>query len=188
MAITQVDAKAALILIDLQKGIVGLPLAHPGAEVVGRASELAKAFRAAGLPVVLVNVIGRAPGRVEAGFGNFTPPADWAEFVPEIGPVDGDIVISKQRVGAFLGTALDETLRGLGVTQVFFAGIATSGGVEASGRSAHDLGYSVVFVTDAMTDRDEEVHRFCIQKMFPRMGETGATEEVLQMLKEGGGR
>ena len=67
--------------IWLQKGIVGLPCAHPADEIVGRAARLASAFRGRGLPVVLVNVAGRAPGRTEVQF-NFTPPADWQELVP----------------------------------------------------------------------------------------------------------
>jgi nicotinamidase-related amidase len=182
MPLSQLDAKAALIVIDLQKGIVGLPLVHSGAEVVGRAAELARAFRAKGLPVVLVNVTAGAPGRTDAGSGRFAFPEGWDELVPELGQRDGDILVSKQRVGAFLGTDLDARLRELGVTQVFLTGIATSAGVAATGFSAYDLGYNVVFVVDAMTDRDAESQTFCIEKMFPRRGETETTENVLKAL------
>jgi nicotinamidase-related amidase len=62
MPLTHVDEKAALVVIDLQKGITGLPGAHPMQEIVGRAAELARAFRGRSLPVVLVNVTGMAPG------------------------------------------------------------------------------------------------------------------------------
>ena len=65
MAITTLDPKTALVVIDLQKGIVALPTAHPVNEVVKHASELLDAFRSHGLPVVLVNVVGGAPGRAE---------------------------------------------------------------------------------------------------------------------------
>jgi nicotinamidase-related amidase len=64
MALTKLDAVAALIVIDLQKGIVGLPTVHPAGEIVGRAAQLARAFRERGLPIVLVNVAGAAPGAV----------------------------------------------------------------------------------------------------------------------------
>jgi nicotinamidase-related amidase len=91
--------------------------------------------------------------------------------------------VSKQRVGAFLHTGLDERLRAQGVTQVFVAGIATGSGVESTMREARDRGYNVVAVIDAMTDRDAETHNFCIQKVFPRLSETGTTADVLTLLE-----
>jgi nicotinamidase-related amidase len=78
---------------------------------------------------------------------------------------------------------LDETLRERGVTQVFLAGIATSLGVESTARSAHDLGYNVVFIVDAMTDRDADAHCHSVQKIFPRLGETDTTDSVLRLLR-----
>ena len=62
MAVTKLDPKAALVIIDLQKGIVSYPTAHPIGDVVKHAAELAAAFRRHDLPVVLVNVAGGAPG------------------------------------------------------------------------------------------------------------------------------
>jgi nicotinamidase-related amidase len=67
MPLTQIDAVAGLVVIDLQKGIVGLPTAHPAGEVVERAARLARAFRGRGWPVVLVHVTGVSPGRTDAG-------------------------------------------------------------------------------------------------------------------------
>ena len=132
MPLTQIDPSAALIVIDLQKGVAGLPTLHPAGEIARRAAQLARAFRERGLPVVLVNVSGRAPGRTEAGPPKLSFPPDWAELVPELEPQPGDRLVTKQRWGAFLGTALDEYLRQRGVTQVFLAGIATSLGVEST--------------------------------------------------------
>ena len=65
MAVTTLDPRTALIIIDLQKGIVGFPTVHPVGEVIKHAAELAGAFRRKGLPVVLVNVDAGAPGRTE---------------------------------------------------------------------------------------------------------------------------
>jgi nicotinamidase-related amidase len=184
MPLTKLDAAAALIVIDLQKGIVGLPTAHPCDEIVNRSAQLASAFRERGLPVVLVNVTAAAPGRTEAGPRHPTSfPADWAELVPELEQQPSDYLISKQRVGAFIGTSLHEILQKHGVTQVFLTGVATSSGVEATARSAHDHGYHVVLVVDAMTDRSAETHLFCIEKMFPRLGETDTTDNVLKQLR-----
>jgi len=182
--LTKLDPIPTLILIDLQKGIVGLPTAHPSSEIVERSARLARAFRERGLPVVLVNVTGRAPGRTS--FTRPMPPfpPDWTELVSELDQQPGDILITKQRVGAFIGTALDEELRRRGVTQVFLAGVATSAGVEATARSAYDHGYHVVLVEDAMTDMDPEAHRYSVEKTFPRLGEIDTTENVLKRLNE----
>jgi len=184
MPLTKLDNTPALVVIDLQKGIVGLPTAQPASEIIGRTAQLARGFRERGLPVVLVNVTGRAPGRTDAGAPKFSFPADWSELVPELQQHPDDHIVSKQRWGAFIGTSLDEYLRERGVTQVFVTGVATSAGVESTARSAYDHGYNVVLVTDAMTDRSEEAHRHCIEKTFPRLGETDTTDNVLKLLRE----
>jgi len=183
MPLTALDPTAALVVIDLQKGIVGLPTVDPAAEIVGRSAQLARAFRERGLPVVLVNVTARPPGRTDTAWPRASFPADWADLVPELDSQPGDILVSKQCVGAFTRTPLQDQLQQRGVTQVFLAGVATSFGVEATARGAFDFGYNVVLVTDAMTDRDAESHRQSIEKIFPRIGETETTENVLKRLQ-----
>ncbi len=182
MPLTELDPNAALAVIDLQKGMVGLPAAHPAAGMVDRAAQLARAFRGHNLPVILVNVAGRAPGRTQVRF-NFSPPPDWTELVPELDRQPGDYTVTKLQIGAFYGTALEQILRRRGVTQVFLAGVATSVGVEATARTAYDHGYNVVAVVDAMTDLDAEAHRQSTERVFPRIGETTTTDEVLAALR-----
>ena len=167
---------------DLQKGTVGLPTAHPANEIVDRSAQLACAFRKRGLPVVLVNVSGAAPGRTDAGRAHYSFPDDWTELVPELERQAGDHLVTKQRWGAFLGTTLDEFLRERGVTQIVLTGVATSIGVESTARSGYDLGYNVVLVIDAMTDRSAEAHSHSTEKVFPRLGETTTTESLLSFL------
>jgi nicotinamidase-related amidase len=181
MPLAKLDDASALVVIDLQKGIVGLPSAHPLGEIVGRTARLARAFRERGLPVVLVNVAGRAPGRTEVQF-NFTPPADWTELVAELDCQPGDYTVTKQQIGAFYGTALEQILRWRGVTQVVLAGVATSSGVEATARSAYDHGYNVTLIVDAMTDLTADAHRHSVETIFPRLGETATTDDVLELL------
>uniref|UniRef100_A0AAU3GTM9 Isochorismatase family protein n=1 Tax=Streptomyces sp. NBC_01401 TaxID=2903854 RepID=A0AAU3GTM9_9ACTN len=182
MTATVLDPRTALVVVDLQKGIVGLPAAHPTADVVARSVTLADAFRAKGLPVFLVRVTGGAPGRNEGPARTGEPAADWAEIVPELGPLDSDIVITKQQWGAFHGTALDLELRRRGITQVVVTGVATSIGVESTARAAHEHGYHVTVATDAVTDMDAEAHRNSIEKIFPRLGETDTTEAIVKLL------
>lgn len=183
MPLTQLDDTCALVVIDLQKGVAGMPTVHPASEIIGRSAQLARAFRERGLPVVLVNATGRAPGRTDAGSPKFSFPPDWTELVPELERHPGDHIVTKQRWGAFLGTDLDEYLRGRGVTQIVLTGIATSVGVESTARSAYDLGYHVTLVVDAMTDRDADAHRHSVEKIFPRLGETCKTDEVLKLCR-----
>jgi nicotinamidase-related amidase len=182
MPLTQLDTTAALIVIDLQKGIAALPTAHPASEIIGRTAQLARAFRARNLPVVLVNVTGTAPGRTDIKRPSFSFPPGWTELVPELDQHPGDLLVTKQRMGAFIGTSLDETLRQRGVTQIFLTGVSTSAGVESTVRSAYDYGYNVVVVVDAVTDRDADAHRHCIEKVFPRFAETETTKNVLKLL------
>lgn len=183
MPLTKFDTATALVVIDLQKGFVGLPTLHPVSEIVSRSAQLARAFRKRGLPVVLVNVSGRAPGRTEAGAPQFSFPPDWTELVPELEQHPDDYLVTKQRPGAFIGTSLDDFLRQRGVTQIVLAGVATSSGVEATARSAYDLGYHVVLVVDAMTDRDAEAHRHSVERVFPNLAETDTTDNIVELLE-----
>jgi nicotinamidase-related amidase len=184
MPLTKLDDTCALIVIDLQKGIAGMPTVHPFSEIVERSAQLARAFRERDLPVVLVNVSGAAPGRTDAGRPKFSLPADWTELIPELEQHPGDHIVTKQRWGAFLGTDLDDYLRRRGVTQIVLTGVATSIGVESTARSAYDLGYNVTLVVDAMTDRDADAHRHSVEGIFPRLGETAKTDDVLKLLPE----
>jgi nicotinamidase-related amidase len=182
MTVTTLDPKTALIVIDLQKGVVGMPTARPSTEIVKRAAALAEAFRRHGLPVVLVNVDSLAPGRTEQAPNLRAFPADWTELVPELNRRPTDHAVTKRTWGAFTGTGLDEHLKSLGVTQIVIAGIATSAGVESTARQAHELGHNVALAVDAMTDRSAEAHANSVARIFPRLGETGTTEEIIALL------
>jgi nicotinamidase-related amidase len=184
MPLTALDPVAALVVIDLQQGIVSLPLAHPAGDIVEHAARLARAFREHRLPVVLVNVSGGAPGRTDLGPPSSSRPPDWTELVPELEKQPDDLLITKQRWGAFTGTSLDAELRGRGVTQIVLAGISTTRGVESTARGAHELGYNVVLVVVAMTDRNAEAHRNSVANVFPSLGETTTTDDVLKALRE----
>ena len=184
MALTMLDPITALIVIDLQKGLVGYPLVHPVEGVIARSRVLADLFRARGLPVVLVNVTGGAPGRTEQPRRDIsTLPADFAELVPELGRQDDDIAVTKRTWGAFASTDLEVRLKALAVTQVVITGVATGTGVEATARQAYELGFNVTLAIDAMTDTRPEAHDYSIRNVFPRLGETGSTEDIKTLLE-----
>ena len=183
--------KTALILIDLQQGIVNRPVApRSGPEVVRNAARLAAECRTVGVTVVLVNVTFRpdakdrlappadAPMQANAG----ALPANWAELMPEIGPRPGDLLITKRQWGAFYGTELDLQLRRREVRTIVLGGIATNFGVESTARSAYERGYAQVFVEDAMAGISAEAHDFVVKNIFPRIGNVRSTDEVLSAL------
>ncbi|MFD5521094.1 hydrolase [Streptomyces sp. NPDC127066] len=190
MAVTTLDPRTALVLIDLQHGIVGNPglAPHAAADVVERSVRLADAFRGHGLPVVLVRVTAAADGadavsgRIDGRSRGRSFPEGWDVIVDDLAGHPEDITVTKRNWGAFYGTDLDLQLRRRGITQIVLAGIATSIGVESSARAAHEHGYHVTLATDAMSDLDPETHRNSVERIFPRLGETGTTEEIVELL------
>lgn len=166
------SATTALILIDLQEGIIphaGGP--RSGEAVVDTARTLADRFRTAGAPVVLVHVGFDAdampsqkvdrPGLPPKG----SPPG-FTDFVPDLRQ-PGDIVVLKHHWGAFTGTDLDLQLRRRGVQTVVIVGISTNMGVESTARSAWELSYDVVIAEDACASRSTELHAFAIANILP---------------------
>jgi nicotinamidase-related amidase len=182
MPITQLDTKIALIVIDLQQGIIAMPTAHPVAEVIHNTTQLLDAFRRHHLPVVLVNVDAAAPGRTDAPPRVRNFPAGWSDLIPELNQQPTDITVTKHSWGAFSTTDLHARLQALGVTHVVIIGVATTAGVESTAREAHGLGYHVTLALDAMTDMSLEAHDNSIARIFPRMSETGTTEQVVALL------
>ncbi len=182
MPASVLDPTTALVVIDLQKGLLSFPTAHPMAGVVKAASRLASAFRRHGLPVVLVNVTGLAPGRTEQPRPSGAFPPDFAELLPELEAQPQDHLVTKQTWGAFTRTDLEAYLKQAGVTQVVVCGVATSIGVESTARQAHELGFNVTLAVDAMTDLNLDAHANSIQRIFPRLGETATTEEIIGLL------
>jgi nicotinamidase-related amidase len=182
MALTTLDPKTALIVVDLQKGIVSYPTVHPVDEVVNHASALADAFRRHGLPVVLVNVSGTPSGRTEQARPGGERPSGWADLVPELNQRPEDHTVTKRTWGAFTNTDLDEHLKNMGVTQVVIAGVATSMGVESTARQAHEHGFNVTLAVDAMTDMSADAHTNSVTRIFPRLGETGTTQQIIDLL------
>jgi nicotinamidase-related amidase len=183
MPATQLDPRTALIVIDLQKGITSFPCAHPMEGVVKNASDLAAAFRGHRLPVVLVNAVGMAPGRAQHRRPMGALPPDFAELLPELRSQPTDYLVSKRTWGAFTGTDLMAYLEASHVTQVVICGVATSAGVESTARQAHELGFNVTLAVDAMTDISAEAHANSLERIFPRLGETGATQEIIGLIE-----
>ncbi len=182
-------AKTALVVIDLQKGIVGMETEpYAAALVVKNAAELAAKFRSNNMPVFLVRVTPSADRKdflhpeVDSPMAMRTPPADWAEIVPEMGPAESDFIITKRQWGAFYGTELDLQLRRRGLDTIVLCGISTNIGVESTARFAFEYGYNQVFVEDAMAAMSAEQHSASVSGTFARMGRIRKTADVLAAL------
>jgi nicotinamidase-related amidase len=145
--------QTALVAIDLQHGIVGMPVGpHAAADVVRRTAEIAAKLRDAGGAIVFVTVKNSSDGGDTLKPQLDTPPAkpvprpdDWAELVPELGVQSNDIRIVKRQWGAFYGTDLDLQLRRRGINTLIITGIATNIGVESTARDAFERGYNQGF-------------------------------------------
>jgi nicotinamidase-related amidase len=178
---------AALVLIDLQKGILARPLApHGAAEVVDKAARLGVSLKRAGGVVAPVHVAYSADGAdrlrqpVDATLSaTGAVPPDWADFVPEIAALPADFVIVKRQWGAFHGTELDLQLRRRGIDAIILGGVATNYGVEQTAREAWQLGYAVIVAEDASSSMGEDLHKFSIEKILPRISRIRSTAEIL---------
>jgi nicotinamidase-related amidase len=182
--------KTALVVIDLQRGILAGPAApYSVPEVVGRAAALCRAARDAGTTVVLVRVTPSADGgdalrplTDQAPLSASQPPADWAELTPELDRQAADVVITKRQWGAFYGTELDLQLRRRGVDTIVLCGISANIGVESTARDAYERAYNLIVVEDAIAARTAEEHAFVMKTVFPRIGRVRNTSEVLAAL------
>ncbi|WP_419883558.1 isochorismatase family protein [Peribacillus sp. B-H-3] len=178
--------KTALVIIDLQKGITGLP---GGSEVVVQSKKLIDKFREnqGFISFVRVDFLdgkdALVPKTDQAASGAMERPSDWAEFDPsmEVGP--NDHIVTKRQWGAFFGTDLDIQLRRRGIDTIVLCGIATNIGVESTAREAFQHGYNQIFITDAMTTFTKEEHEASLTYIFPRIGQLRTTEEFLSQVK-----
>ena len=197
--ITEIDPKTALVLIDLQKGIAALPVAHPVAGILEKSAALVAAFRAKNLPLVIVHVNPLGAKWTQARVESSSAPkgeeaikqaraameqAGFFDIVAEIKTQPDDIFITKTTWGAFYNTDLDEQLQKRGVTGIVLAGIATSIGVEGTARGASERGYNITFAKDAMTDMHLSAHENSLSTIFPRIGEVDDTAAIIAKLQE----
>jgi nicotinamidase-related amidase len=174
----------ALVLIDLQKGIVGREWApHSGKQVVDASNLLADRFRKVGAPVVLINVgWSKDFGEVLRQLvdqpnpaGSFLP--DFSELIDGLAK-PGDIHITKRQWGAFHGTEMDLQLRRRGIQTIVLGGIATNIGVESTARQAWEHGYSLVIAEDITSAMSADMHEFAFSKIFPRISRVVKSADV----------
>ena len=177
---------SALVLIDLQNGILGYAFVPTTSEeLLARGQALAGRFRAAKATVVLVNVAFSAdgadmlrqpvdqPSPIPAG--GF--PASWNEF-PRGLMQSGDLQVTKRQWGAFHGTELDLQLRRRAIRTIVLGGVATHIGVESTARQAYEHGYELLILEDATTSSVAEGHEMSMKHIMPRLGRIVQSSDI----------
>ncbi|MCL2677409.1 MAG: isochorismatase family protein [Streptococcaceae bacterium] len=184
--------KTALVIIDLQKGIVGREGFAPysAKEVIEKNDLLIGKLANTEALVVYVHVknyggeslkpiADNAPlsaGKLPEDFSDFIQPSAYDEAIANT------IHVTKHNWGAFYGTDLDVQLRRRGIDTMILTGIATTIGVDTTAREAFQGGYNLICVEDAMTDFDGTYHTDTIEKTFKRIARVRSTDETLEML------
>jgi len=182
--------RTALVAIDLQKGVLAMPIGpHPAAAVVAHSTRLAEAVTRAGGLAVRVHVGFSADGadrlkqEVDQPMAGGPRPPDWMDFVPEVAGWNGALEIVKRQWGAFHGTELDLQLRRRGIDTIVLTGVATNIGVEQTAREAWQHGYSAVVAEDATSSSlGEAGHRFAVESILPRVARVRSTDAILAAL------
>lgn len=178
--------KTALVLIDLQEGIVKM---SNGGEVVKKAKLLVDLFRENNGFISFVNVDfldGKdklMPVTDDEQASVNIPPKGWANLVKELDVREDDYKVTKRQWGAFFGTDLDIELRRRGIDTIVLCGIATNIGVESTAREAFSYGYNQIFIIDAMTTGSKEAHDCTVKYIFSRIGRVRTTDEFISEVK-----
>ena len=190
--------KSALLMLDYQVALAqegDLCLAPPLAaqvrerDVLPTAARVLRAARGADVPVFHVRLAfdptyrlrtNRLP-RFDGYPANHKMLAGSAEaqFVTGVAPVDGEPVVDKGCVNAFIGTPLREVLAAEGVDHVVLGGIATHLVVESTARHASDSGLQVSVVEDMCAAPDPALHEFAVTRTLPLFGEVRTADDVI---------
>jgi nicotinamidase-related amidase len=183
-------SRTAVLIMDYQAAVVA-GFATDQETLIKRAAEVLDHARRAGLKVIYI-VVNFRPGYPEVSPRNvnFNAVRQSGRFVAESGtevhqgvaPQPADITVIKHRVGAFAGTDLDMILRANDIETVVMFGIATSGVVLSTLRHAADADYRLVVLKDCCSDRDPEVHRVLVDKVFPRQATVTTAAEFIKAL------
>jgi nicotinamidase-related amidase len=178
--------KTALLTLDCQMGIFGIA---PGSDVIiPNAVKAVEFARQQAFQIIHVG-LGFAAGHpeiseVETSFQRVKQNNLFVKGTPSAGfhsaiARPGELVVHKQRVGAFSENELHLILRARSIGNLVFFGITTSGIVLSTLRRAFDLDYRCVVLKDACFDRDEEVHRVLVEKIFPAQSTVMTVEEFI---------
>lgn len=180
-----IHEKSALILIDWQQGILSQTQLPQKEVAIKNVAQLVKQFQQKQKPVAFVTVLPDGDWlktAKEVPTSNQNLPPNFATLHSDLQPTKNDWQIRKHQWSAFVLTELPALLKQKGITQLVFAGISTSIGVEGSVRDASPLGFELILVEDAMLDLNAECHQHSVKHIFPRLGVITDTKTILPLI------
>jgi nicotinamidase-related amidase len=162
-------SRTAIILMDYQIRQLTLFSDEFQKEILRKANEVLAKTRAQHLPVIYIEVVRgeRTPDRA---------------IHPDIVPKQGEMVLTKSRVGPFSTTNLDKELKKLNTETIVIMGIQTGNSVLSAVRWAVDIDYRVIVISDCCADHDTEVHQFLMEKILPRQATVITSQEFLRLI------
>lgn len=160
-------SKTAILIMDYQNRQLGYFSEAFRRELLAKANNVLDKARLEGIPVIYIEVVR----------GERTPER---EIHPAIVPQPGELVLTKRRTGPFSTTNLDEMLKKQGIETLVLMGISTSGCVLSTVRWAADIDYRLIVISDCCADRDDEVHRVLMEKVFPRQASVVTAQEFIR--------
>ncbi len=105
-----------------------------------------------------------------------------AEIAPELAPVEGDVVIPKQRWSSFFQTNFELQLRVRGIDTIVIAGGSTDVGIASTVYAARDLDYGIVVVSDCCYSTRGNNNAFFMERVFPRMGRVMTAAQAVALM------
>lgn len=192
-----IQGTAALLVIDIQHEFVdedGAVFCVGGKQMLPKVKMLIEACRAAGIPVVYTQEVHR-PSRIDMGReldGNEPDHcligSHGVEIMEEIAPEPGDLVVTKPRYDAFIGTDLEYVLNGLGVLPndtLILCGDATNVCVHYTGAGAHQRDYRIKVVDDCCAGSSLEAHEAALAQLdYLQNGARMSLAEILPEIAE----
>ncbi|KPH58159.1 MULTISPECIES: isochorismatase family protein [Novosphingobium] len=184
-------SRPALILIDFCQAYFepGNALYSEVDDALESALRVRAAARAAGVPVVLTNVVYHPTGFDGGRFyekamplKNFLKGSPMGAFGPGLEPFDDELVVSKQYPSAFFGTSLASTLTAAGIDSVILTGLTTSGCVRASCVDAMSHGFRTAVVAEACGDRHAAPHDANLFDMNAKYADVVSEAETIAFL------
>ncbi|KMS56516.1 isochorismatase hydrolase [Novosphingobium barchaimii LL02] len=185
-------SRPALIMIDFCQAYFepGNALYSEVDEALESALRVRAAARAAGVPVVLTNVVYHPTGFDGGRFyekamplKNFLKGSPMGAFGPGLEPFDDELVVSKQYPSAFFGTSLASTLTAAGIDSVILTGLTTSGCVRATCVDAMSHGFRTAVVAEACGDRHAAPHEANLFDMNAKYADVVGEAEVVAFLE-----
>ena len=100
------------------------------------------------------------------------------DIIPELYPLDSEIVIDKPGKGAFYATELSDVLQKYGIENLLVCGVTTEVCVNTTVREANDRGYRCVVISDGCASYFPEFHEMGLKMIKAQGGIFGWVAEL----------